>query len=101
MDVEAVSLNSYTLSISWSSLPPEHANGVVRGYTVTLLETDTLDSITNATNQTSITLSSLIPSFTYVYTVAATTIELGPASPRMNITMPEDGKLLTHYHSKK
>ena len=60
---------------------------------MTLLETDTLETITATTNQTSITLSFQIPSFTYVYTVAARTIALGPASPEMNITMPEDGKL--------
>ena len=60
---------------------------------MTLLETDTLETITATTNQTSITLSFQIPSFTYEYTVAARTIALGPASPEMNITMPEDGKL--------
>ena len=88
-----MTLNSYTLSISWSPPEPQDINGVIRGYTVTLLEMDTLESITDTTNQTSITLSSLIPSFTYVYTVAARTVSLGPASPEMNITMPEDGKL--------
>lgn len=86
-------LNSYTLFLSWTAPPPEDANGVIRGYTVTLLEMDTFETITNTTNLTSITLSFLIPSFTYIFTVSARTTELGPASPEKNITMPEDGKL--------
>ena len=59
---------------------------------------DTLETITSTTNETSITLSSMIPSFTYQYTVSARTVEIGPESPEMNITMPEDGKHLSQAY---
>lgn len=72
---------------------PEHRNGIIRGYTVTLTEAATGERVLNTTLDTSIAFTFLHPSYTYWYTVAASTTLLGPASPAMNITMPEDGKI--------
>ena len=86
-------MDSHTLVLSWSPPQPEHTNGILQGFTVTLIELATGERIFNNTASTSLTLSFLHPSYTYKYTVAASTTILGPASSVMNITMPEDGKL--------
>ena len=97
VDVEAIPINSHTLSISWSIPSPEHANGVIRGYIVTLLEVDTMETFSDSANSTSIAFPNLQPSFTYTYRVAARTTDIGPNSPEMHVTLPEDGEL---YHAK-
>ena len=60
---------------------------------MTLVEVDTLESFSYSTNSTELVLSSLHPAFTYTFSVAASTVEVGPSSPGVNITLPEDGKL--------
>lgn len=93
MDVVLNATDSHTLSISWHPPIAEQRNGIIRGYTVTLIEVDTGVTTVISSNSTQVVLQDLHPFFTYNCTVAASTVLMGPFSNTVKITMPEDGEL--------
>lgn len=91
--------DSHTLSLSWNPPLAEYTNGIIQEYIVTLTELDTGEIIEITSLTTSAVVSFLHPFYTYSYTVSAVTTDPGPSSSVMNITMPQDGTIITrHYH---
>ena len=83
-------LDSSTVVIRWIPPVEESRNGQIRYYLVKIvrnaMEKDVYENTTVAV------LVSLIPSYTYAFSVAAVTVKIGPFSNAIEITMPEDGK---------
>ena len=86
-------LNSSSVFVTWQPLPPEHQNGIVTAYVVSVsLGNDTTPQLYN-TSSLSLTLVGLLPFSTYTVAVAAETdIGRGPFSASFTIHTPEDGK---------
>ena len=91
-------INSHTVAIQWHPPAIYHQNGIIRKYVVQVLEaSDSSNTImTYNTTSTTAVIGSLIPSFTYKFSVAAYTIAIGPYTALINMTLPEDGKFLLH-----
>ena len=90
-NLTALVLNSTLVYLSW--LPPneDQHNGDIRHYNIWIVEHHSgREFQLNSTNITTI-YASLHPAYTYSFTVAAVTVELGPYSDPAIATMPEDG----------
>ena len=88
-------LNSSAVIVTWQPPPPEHQNGIVTAYvvSVSLEGNDTTPQYYNTTSL-SLTLVGLLPFSTYTVAVAAETdIGRGPFSTSFTIHTPEDGKV--------
>ena len=85
------SIDSRTVSIQWDAPPDEHHNGIIRKYIVNVTIVETGDTWNTTFSGTSAIIGSLVPSFTYQFTVTAYTVAAGPYSTVVTIVMPEDG----------
>ena len=85
-------VTSRTAALSWDPPPYEGQNGVIRKYVLTVNRSDTSFFNELTTTSTQLTVGSLFPFRTYLFTVAAGTIELGPFSTEVSTLMLEDGK---------
>ena len=77
--------------IQWASPPPPDVNGIIRSYTVNLLNTRTGAVLSYSTTQTSINITNLSPYTQYQYNVSAVTVSEGPFSISLNFTTYQDG----------
>ena len=84
-------IDSRTVAFQWDPPPPQDHNGIIREYVVTISIVGSNETQTQTFTGTTAIIGSLIPSFTYQFTVAAYTIATGPYSTSVNITLPEDG----------
>lgn len=84
-------LNSTSLLLTWEHPLPQDRNGIVRRYVVNVTEIETDTRMVVYTAGTRLTLSDLHPSYTYLSTIAAETISLGPWSEGISVKLPEDG----------
>ena len=83
--------DSRTVAFQWDPPPPQEHNGIIREYIVTTSVLGSNETQTQIFTGTTAIIGSLIPSFTYQFTVAAYTLATGPYSTSVNITLPEDG----------
>ena len=90
--MNAAASSSRSVSISWSPPQRDQRNGIVLYYLVTL--TSTTGSITRNVSsvQQTVSISGLSPYTDYNCTVQAETIGVGPPSPVVQISTPEDGR---------
>ena len=88
--------NSSALSISWRPPPFGSQNGVIVGYTISILElvTSNLRTVETDGPHTEIFITSLHPYYLYEFTVAAQTVAIGQFSSRSTVRTDEDGKPL-------
>lgn len=85
----------YTISITWTSPPPDEQNGVITGYIINVTHADTLVVVQYHTVVTSIILMDLDPYTTYVCVVAAeTSAGIGPFSHLFFVQTKEAGKTI-------
>lgn len=96
--VECEAVSSTVIQVNWGSLAPPRRNGIVRGYTVVLTDTDSRDQSSQNTSIRLATFSNLRPFHTYRCRVAAYTVALGPFSREVQATTHVDG-MLTHTTS--
>jgi len=83
----------------WEPVALSEANGVISGYVVTALNTnsDESDSVTTVTVSTEYTATTE-PYSTYLFSVAArTVVGTGPVSPEILVETPEEGKMIVDY----
>ena len=94
-------ITSTTLDISWNSLQPEDENGIVRSYiiNVTIADNGLNFEVTAYTN--SVFLNDLHPYYTYMVSIAAFTVELGPFSIVTSYKTNEDGKFKCYSNNYK
>lgn len=89
--VSSSSITSNSLTLTW--LPPENPNGVIRYYTISVLEIDTGTNFTYQAQSTSFSIGDLHPYYTYLFTVSAVTVAEGPNSLGHRVTTLQDGTL--------
>jgi receptor-type tyrosine-protein phosphatase Q len=84
-------IDSSSVAIQWTPPPSDDHNGIIRKYTVYITSVGS-NSVTTSRDftGTSAIIGSLIPSYTYRFTVAAYTVATGPSSPSIMLTLPED-----------
>ena len=90
-NLTAVAINSTSVHLSW--LPPDEDqhNGDIRHYNIRITEFHSGRVIQlNSTDITTV-YTGLHPAYTYSFTVAAVTVEIGPYSDLATVRMPEDG----------
>ena len=93
-NIQAMTMNSSTVLITWLPPIPEHWNGIITAYIVNIFLDDN-DTVPQqyTTSTLSVTLVGLHPFATYVVVVAAKTgVGRGPFSSGLRIQTPEDGK---------
>ena len=95
-NLTAMAINSTSVHLRW--LPPDddQHNGDIRHYNIRIVELHTgREFQLNSTNDTSI-YTGLHPAYSYSFTIAAVTVEIGPYSNSVIATMPEDGTYAKH-----
>ena len=99
LNLMVIAAGSNTLVGSWEPPSPEHRNGEILRYTVTVTLTARGGAqVTNGeprvlhTAHTNFTVGSLHPHYTYSYSVAAVNSEGTGPSTMVTVMMPEAGK---------
>ena len=72
--------------------PQDDLNGVIRSYTILVLEVNTGNTTSYTSTETSLTVGFLHPYYQYQVSVAAVTVGQGPFSNTTTIQMPQDGE---------
>lgn len=85
------SVTSRTATLSWDPPPHEGQNGIIQQYVLTVNRIDTRYFMELTTTSTQLTVGSLSPYRTYLFSVAAKTTRLGPFSMEERIQLQEDG----------
>ena len=93
-NIRISSVTSTQFLLSWSSPLPTNQNGVIRNYTINILEVNTNTQISVTSQATSQLLETLHPYYNYSCVIAAVTVNFGPYSESINVTTLEDGKFL-------
>ena len=86
-----LALNSKTVALHWTPPPAEDHNGIIRKYIINITALQTGANFQSQSLGTLGIIVSLIPSFTYNFSVTAFTVSAGPYSSVVTINMPEDG----------
>ena len=93
----AFAVDSSTVALQWTSPAFQYQNGIIREYWIRITNSITGTVEQTATGTTAI-ITSLVPSFTYYFSVAAFTVAVGPYNSPVVITMPESGMYKHCYH---
>ena len=94
MDVSAVVVSSSSIRLTRASPPEEEQNGIITSYHITITESETGNVFEFSRDGTDslIIVNSLHPFYTYLCTVAAFTIGLGPHAT-VEVQTLQEGKL--------
>ena len=88
-----------SISLSWDPPLQQEQNGIIRKYVITLMTVDNSEVTIVSSISSSQTIHGLRAYTTYLCTVAAYTISVGPATEQLQIQTAEDGRLLLlHYY---
>lgn len=90
LNVSTVTVTSTTIEVSWSEIPLEYQNGIIRYYIVNITETNTGSEFQATTDDKSVIFNSLHPYYTYSITIAGYTTKVGPYSTPISVTTDED-----------
>lgn len=97
LNVDAESLNATHALLSWDPPPPEHQNGVIEQYHITIKVTETGELLQRFSTYNSTVIGQLHPFYTYMFSVAAQTVAVGPFSSQITLKMPEAGMFSFYY----
>ena len=87
----ATANGSSSLIVTWLDIPFHEANGIILYYVINITVIDSSENIYEETEETILELSELHPFYTYLISVSAFTIDYGPFSPEVSLTLPQDG----------
>ena len=93
LNVSGSAVSATSLLLSWSSPLVSTHNGMIRMYTVRVLETETGAEFYHNSTDTTTALGSLHPYYTYECSIAAVTVAYGPYSESITVQTEEDGRL--------
>ena len=82
-----------SFSLVWQNPPPEDQNGIIRLYFINISEEESGRQFQLTSSTPHILVGSLHPFYTYVCTVAASTVDIGPYSPPLTVTTLEAGMI--------
>ena len=92
-NVVAVAINATYAHLTWDPPPPEHQNGLIELYHIAITEADTSkQSMHMSTDETTL-IGQLHPYYTYKFSFAAETVEVGPFSSQVSLRMPQAGMI--------
>ena len=94
-----MSLNATHAMLSWEPPLPEHRNGPIRLYHIITTSVASGEELqdTSANNWT--VIGPLHPFYTYKFSVAAETVEVGPFTTPVVLQMPEAGSYMHLHHN--
>ena len=86
-------ISSRELSLTWRPAPLEHQHGLIRYYSVIVIEVTTGSKTVYTTpdNSPNLTIGSLHPYYVYHIGVKAATINLSRFTQEVKVRMPEEG----------
>ena len=88
--LQSSAINSTTIQLSWQPPPSDELNGVLKLYTVTLIEIPSGIMMTYNTTSSDIRIGSLVPCSSYTWGVIPFTVGYGPVSMISSVTtLPE------------
>ena len=95
--VSNITVDSSTVALQWVAPAVQYHNGIIREYWINVTNSiiETMEVIETGTTAI---ITSLIPSFTYHFSVAAYTVGVGPYNSPVVITMPESGMCKGRHH---
>ena len=84
-----------SITLIWNPPPFEHQNGQIRSYSIILTYplSGTQRLLTTNSSYTNFTIGGLQPYSSYLFSIAAETISLGPYSDTINVSTVEGSKL--------
>ncbi len=90
---------SRSVDLAWVPPRGDRQNGVIRYYRIEVYENDTGTNIPYQTlsNQTSFTVISLHPFYTYSIRIQAVTISPGPLSTTITVNTLQDSKRIINF----
>ena len=90
LNVSLVNITSTSVIVQWNPPLPHDHNGLIRYYTITLIEITTNTYLTSNSTDLFIQFENLHPHYDYSFSISAVTIGLGPSNNGMFILL-EDG----------
>ena len=83
-----------SITLTWNPPPFSHQNGQIRSYSiiVTYPLSGTQQQFRTNSSSTSFTVGGLLPFSSYIFSVSAETISLGPYSAAINVSTIEGGR---------
>ena len=91
-NVVVESLNATHALLAWEPPPPEHQNGIIELYNITVMAADTGERLQHVSVYNSTIIGPLHPFYTYKFSIAAHTVDVGPFTTPVILKMPEAGK---------
>lgn len=93
-------MNSMTIDVTWELPQPEHQNGIIREYNIIVKNTVTNEDIYLNTSARFTVVGDLHPHYTYIVSVAASTVSIGPYSVGTPVTLPPDSEsiIVIYYY---
>ncbi len=85
IEVQAIDIGAYNITLTWSPPLEEYHNGVIRSYSIGVLEVESGHSFVVRTLDLEHSLLHLHPYYTYNISVAAATVSTGPYSPNISV----------------
>ena len=92
-NVVAVPLNATHTLVVWEPLPPDHQNGPIGLYHITITVIDIDEQLQDVSTDISTVLGPLHPFYTYKFSIAAETVQVGPFTSPITLKMPEAGNV--------
>ena len=92
-NVVAVPLNATHAMIVWEPPPPDHQNGLIGLYRIAITVVDTDEQLQDVSAGTTTVLGPLHPFYTYKFSIAAETVQVGPFTSPITLKMPEAGNV--------
>ena len=83
----------------WLPPPVDTHNGVIQQYRISILVSETQESLVLFSEDIELVFDIAHPYYTYTFAVAAETIGTGPYGEELTITTPEDGNGHVEYDS--
>ena len=97
-NVVGMAHNSTSFTLSWDPPPPEHHNGIIREYRVSVTERLTGRILQFSTTNTDLVVTDLRPYYEYDCVVVAITVDEGPHSSAIVVRTREARKAVFKYN---
>ena len=94
-NISVHSINATHVVLVWDPPPPEHQNGIIQVYVITIMVADTSELVQEYSMNNTMVLGPLHPFYTYNFSIAAKTIGLGPYSSPLTLKIPPAGTFVT------
>ena len=101
LNLLVVPVNATSVRLSWDPPLPEHQNGPIEAYHIAITETDTDAQLQHISTENSTIIGPLHPFYTYKFSVAAVTVQVGPFTSQVTLQLPEAGTCSFTYITVK